>query len=158
MPPYLLVYYVFCATTEPLAGARYSICPLPLFSEQLIPGKLTLDVHLYLSSLIHLNNGKNSNKHTWQCVWIHTDGDKLKKADKGTILKRNPSSSCVKRNYIRARKGQTESKELSNLVTSSLLAYYNLMYSDTYFSVSCLSGWCCMTLANASYSERNLNS
>lgn len=68
MPPYLLVYYVFCTTTESLAGARYSTSPLPLFSEQLIPGKLTLDVHLHLSSLIHLNNEKNSNKHAWQCV------------------------------------------------------------------------------------------
>lgn len=46
---------------------------------------------------------------------------------------------------------------MSNLMTCDLLVYYNLMQSHTYFSVSCLSGWCCMTLANASYSKRNLD-
>lgn len=57
---------------------------------------------------------------------------------------------------MKLRKGQTETKEMPNLMTYNLLVY--LMQSHTYFNVSCLSGWCCMTLANASYSERNLNS
>lgn len=61
IPPYLLVCYVFCVTTQSLAGALHSTSPLSLFPKQLIPSKLTLDVHLHLSSLIHLNNGKISN-------------------------------------------------------------------------------------------------
>lgn len=60
-------------------------------------------------------------------------------------------------NYITVRKGQTETKEMSSLMICNFLGYYTLMQSHTYFSVSCLSGWCCITLASASYSERNLN-
>lgn len=47
--------------TEPHAGVLYSTSTLSLFSEELVPSKLTLDVHLLLSSLIYLNNGKLSN-------------------------------------------------------------------------------------------------
>lgn len=54
--------------------------PFP-FSEQLI-GKLTSDVHLHLSSLIHLNSGKIST--TEQLAMLLTQRWRLKKARKGT--------------------------------------------------------------------------
>lgn len=64
---------------------------------------------------------------------------------------------CQKKLYNSKERSNCETKEMSNLMISNFLGYYTLMHSHTYFSVSCLSGWCCITLANASYSERNLN-
>lgn len=148
IPPYLLVC---CILSDYWISGWCKLKDFPPFpfSEQLI-GKLTSDVHLHLSSLTHFNSGKIST--TEQLAMLLTR--RLKKARKGT----ETLVFIGQRNYIKARKSQTEIKEMSSLVTSSLLPYYNLIYFYTYFSVSCLSGWCCMTLANASYSERHLNS
>lgn len=79
--PYLLVCYAFRVTTESGWCEVKDFSPSP-FSEQLI-GKLTSDVHLHLSSFIHLSSGKISTTEQLAMLLTHTDG-RLRKAHKGT--------------------------------------------------------------------------